>query len=290
MSSQQSSPRSIASFIKMSDAALKAAGIASYHLDTELLLANTLNLKREWLLAHSGADIAEPEWNKLCQLLYLRSQRCPLAYLPGHKEFYGRDFIVTPDVLIPRPESEQIIEYVKEICASHSVASLADIGTGSGCLAITAKLECPELQVIAADISPAALAIAEQNANRLLSSSTESETTADKIDFVQSDLCSNLSDKFDIIIANLPYVRYDDEFVSPEINFEPSLALFDKDKDGLGLIRKLLHQAPEHLNNNSYLILEMEPDQIKKLLEDLPNNFKVMKREPFTLVLQFQTI
>ena len=276
------SHRTIADFLNMARTALLAANIKSAQLDGELLLRYQLNLPRTWLLAHDDAEIAPEQWEQLCQLLYLRSQHCPLAYLTGHKEFYGRDFIVNSHVLIPRPESEQIIESLKSLVSdnSHQVRNLIDIGTGSGCLAITAKLELPGLTVAASDIDQQALMVAKQNAKQL---------NAD-ISFYQSDLLKDLprSHKFDIIIANLPYVNHNWPELSPELNYEPSLALYDYSLDSLGLIKKMIVQAQDYLAKPSYLILEMDRRQIHPASNfAVQHGYTVTETKPFTLTLSY---
>lgn len=272
--------RTIKSFLRMSTQALIDAGINSARLDSELLLSHYLNLPREWIIAHDDAEIAEPQWVELCKMLYLRAQRVPLAYLTGIKSFYGRDFIVNEDVLIPRPESEQIIESLKQLVVSNpQIKSIADVGTGSGCLAITAKLEIPNLEVVALDISNRALAIAKQNERKL--------GLGGKIKFIQSDLLSNLTSVVDVIIANLPYVNRNWDNLSPELKFEPDLALYDDVDNATGLIKRLISEAPAHLTTGGYLILEMDNRQIDEVSDfAIKNNFVIVDTKPFTLVLK----
>ena len=272
--------RTIKSFLRMSTQALMDAGINSARLDSELLLSHYLNLPREWIIAHDDAEIAEPQWAELCKMLYLRTKRVPLAYLTGIKSFYGRDFIVNEDVLIPRPESEQIIESLKQLVVrSPQIKSIADVGTGSGCLAITAKLEIPNLEVIALDISNRALAIAKQNERNL--------GLDDKIKFIQSDLLSNLTSVVDVIIANLPYVNRNWDNLSPELKFEPDLALYDDIDNATGLIKKLISETSSHLSTGGYLILEMDNRQIDEVSDfAIKNNFVIVDTKPFTLILK----
>lgn len=272
--------RTIRAFLRMSTQALMDAGINSARLDSELLLSHYLNLPREWIIAHDDAEIAEPQWDELCKMLYLRAKRVPLAYLTGIKSFYGRDFIVNEDVLIPRPESEQIIESLKQLVAKKpQIKSVADIGTGSGCLAITAKLEIPNLEVIALDISNRALAIAKQNERNL--------GLDGKIKFIQSDLLSNLTSVIDVIVANLPYVNRNWDNLSPELKFEPDLALYDNIDNATGLIKKLISEVPSHLSTGGYLILEMDNRQIDEISDfATKNNFAIVDAKPFTLTLK----
>lgn len=272
--------RTIKSFLRMSTQALIDVGINSARLDSELLLSHYLNLPREWIIAHDDAEIAEPQWVELCKMLYLRAQRVPLAYLTGVKSFYGRDFIVNEDVLIPRPESEQIIESLKQLVVSNpQIKSIADVGAGSGCLAITAKLEIPNLEVIALDISNRALAIAKQNERNL--------GLDGKIKFIQSDLLSNLTSVVDVIIANLPYVNRNWDNLSPELKFEPDLALYDDIDNATGLIKKLISETSSHLSTDGYLILEMDNRQIDEVSNfAIQNNLAIVDTKPFTLILK----
>lgn len=224
---------------------LSAAGVNSAPLDAQLLLANTLGKSLEYLLAHPETELQSPTLRKLEQVALRRANREPLAYILGKKEFYGRDFIATPDVLIPRPESESFIDLIKEL----SPKTVVDIGTGSGCLAITAKLELPNTQVIAVDIDKSALKIARVNAKRHKA----------KVEFIKSDLLDSLPSSIYrplSIIANLPYVDKSWK-VSPEIGFEPSQALY-ADKSGLDLIQKLIVQARKYLTANDFLLIEAD--------------------------------
>ena len=276
--STQYGQRTINGFLAMATAALQAAGIDTARLDSELILVNRLGLPREWLLAHDDAEIAEPEWHQLCGDLMRRVNHYPIAYLTGHKEFYGRDFLVTDQVLIPRPESEQIIVALKSLMKqSNRPHSLLDAGTGSGILAITARLEYPELTVTATDISATALEIAELNALRLHA----------QVRFIKSDLLANLDgQRFDVIIANLPYVDPDWPDLSPELRYEPDTALY-ANHGGLALIEQLLKQAPAHLNPGGYVILELDRRQQADLQRFArEHHYRVIHAEPFTLTLQ----
>ncbi|MCA9336518.1 peptide chain release factor N(5)-glutamine methyltransferase [Candidatus Saccharibacteria bacterium] len=230
---------------------LAHAGISSALLDAEIILAHTLRKSRTWLHAHGEERLSLREREIAGARLDLRLDRTPIAYIIGHKEFYGRLFKVSPSVLIPRPESETIIELLDNLCDG-STKTLVDVGTGSGCLGITAKLEHPELKVTLTDISHHALGIAEKNA----------ETLGATIAIVKNDLLvpnPQLPPQIDIILANLPYVDHNWER-SPETNYEPELALF-ADKGGRALIERLLQEAPLYLITGGILLLEADPEQ-----------------------------
>lgn len=227
---------------------LASAGIPSALLDAEIILAHTLRKSRTWLHAHSDDEIDARELDIATARLELRLDRTPIAYIIGHKEFYTRLFRVTPSVLIPRPESEEMITLLIELLPTHA-KKLLDVGTGSGCLGITAKLELPHLAVTLADISNHALTVAKTNAATL---------KAD-VSLLHSDLMSHTPGMFDVILANLPYV--DKSWGrSPETDHEPSLALF-ADRHGRALIEKLIEQASPQLTSGGILLLEADPEQ-----------------------------
>jgi protein-(glutamine-N5) methyltransferase, release factor-specific len=240
-------PTSIQAWLRDSAEMLADAGITSALLDAELILAHTVRKNRTWLHAHHDERLTERQLEIAYARLQLRLDRTPLAYIIGHREFYGRLFKVTPSVLIPRPESEAIITCLRK-CGPHT-GRLVDVGTGSGCLGITAKLELPALDVTLTDNSRHALAVARENATRLHA----------HVDIIQSDLLSATFGTFDGIIANLPYVDASWER-SPETNCEPSEALF-ANNNGLALINKLLAQTGTALNNSGWLYLEADPRQ-----------------------------
>jgi release factor glutamine methyltransferase len=233
---------------------LIGAGIGTAKLDAELILSHTLRKGRTYLHMYRDEEIP-PRLEEIANSrLALRLDRVPLAYITGHKEFYGRRFIVNPSVLIPRPESETIIEILKELLPNTKALPghtkrLVDIGTGSGCLGITAKLEFPELDVTLTDISRHALTVAEKNAEALHA----------HVATLRSDLLTSYVLQPDIIIANLPYVDESWER-SPETNHEPALALFAR-SGGLSLINKLLVQASDALPTDGLLLLEADPEQ-----------------------------
>jgi release factor glutamine methyltransferase len=234
---------------------LTDVGISSAKLDAEIILAHTLRQSRTFIHAHDD-EILSPRQQEIADArLQLRLDRTPIAYIVGHKEFYGRLFRVNPSTLIPRPESETIITLLKELTSQTTMSldknpvRLVDVGTGTGCLGITAKLEVPELEVSLVDISRHALNMAEINAKQL---------HAD-VAIIRSDLLLSYPMTADYIIANLPYVDTEWER-SPETNYEPALALFADDA-GLALIKKLIAETPLHLKTGGYLFLEADPRQ-----------------------------
>lgn len=239
---------------------LAGVGIGTAKLDAELILAHTIRKGRTWLHAYRDETLTDRQIEITNARLALRADRVPLAYITGHKEFYGRRFIVTPSVLIPRPESEVIIEILSEIISEegHSATQakrLVDVGTGSGCLGITAKLEHPNLDVTLLDIDRHALTIAQKNATALNAA----------VHTTKSDLLSGYPVQTDIILANLPYVDETWER-SPETNHEPALALFAK-QEGLQLIYRLIDQAVDSLAHGGSILFEADPEQHASLVQ-----------------------
>ena len=278
----KNSPRlSIADFLAISTKALSKAGIASAMLDSELILAHVLRRSREWLLAHDATALTQPQQQQAHQLLLQRTRRQPIAYLTGRRDFYGRSFLVNEQVLIPRPESEVILAILDELMQANHPRTVLDVGTGSGCLAISIKLAHPDLAVSACDISDSALLVARRNAARLLPSGQQ-------IKFYQSDLLSDLpvGSQFDLIVANLPYLSPVKNGLSPELAYEPAIALY-ADDDGLSLIKQLVATAPARLTPGGYLLLEMDTDQIETVASYATGyRYQVVKQEPFHLLMR----
>ena len=278
----KNSPRlSIADFLAISTKTLSKAGIASARLDSELILAHVLRRSREWLLAHDAVVLTQPQQQQARQLLLQRTQRRPIAYLTGERDFYGHSFLVNEQVLVPRPESEVILAILDELMQDNHLRTVLDVGTGSGCLAISIKLAHPDLAVSACDISESALLVARRNAARLLPSGQQ-------IKFYQSDLLSDLpaDSRFDLIVANLPYLSPGQDDLSPELAYEPAIALY-ADDDGLSLIKQLITTAPDHLTPRGYLLLEMNTDQIEAVASYATDyRYQVIKQEPFHLLMR----
>lgn len=262
---------SIGEFLAEYTPKLRAAGIASARLDCRLLVQHIRGRDEVWVLAHPEEQLESTKIAALKSLIAKRLKRIPMAYLLGHQEFYGYTFTVTPDVLIPRPETEALIETAKKIPAQ----TILDVGTGSGAIAITLALQT-SAKVTASDISSQALNVARKNAT----------TLGTTITFVKSNLLNKISGRFDMIVANLPYVDHSWER-SPETNAEPALALF-AEHDGLELIHKLIVQAPEHLAPKGHLLLEADPRQheaIKVMAQK--NGFNLIATDRFAIVLQY---
>ncbi|HSW80978.1 MAG TPA: peptide chain release factor N(5)-glutamine methyltransferase [Candidatus Saccharimonas sp.] len=259
---------SIGDFLQQATATLTQAGITTARLDVLVLLSDALDRDKSWILAHNNDELPTRTLQGLQQKITTRAARTPLAYIRGKQAFYGRDFAVTPDVLIPRPETETLIDLLK----IYKPARVLDVGTGSGAVAVSAASELPNAAIDACDISQAALDIAAKNAKDL----------GVNVHFIASDLLQNVRGQYDAIAANLPYVSKHWQR-SPETNAEPSLALFAED-DGLALIKRLLVQAPGHLNPGGYVLLEADPRQHKTIA--VSPGFKHVTTDNFIIVLQ----
>lgn len=250
-SSKPKAPLTIRRWILAATEELRAVNIPTPYLDSELILAYCLGQNRTWIHAHSDDEIPATIAEHASRLLKHRAQRIPLAYLTGTKEFYGRSFIVTSDVLIPRPESEALIDLAKQ---HHISGRVLDVGCGSGALGLTLALEL-SARVTLSDISHKALDVARKNARAL---------GVEQVRFVHSDLLAHWTShqrptRFDAIVANLPYVDEAWER-SPETHHEPALALI-ADDHGLKLIYDLLGQIPRLLAPAGYALLEADPVQ-----------------------------
>lgn len=228
--------------------------------EARLLLGRLLGRNAAWLEAHR--DDAVIDGQNFVALVERRAAGEPIAYLIGTHEFYGRDFVVTPDVLIPRPETELLVDIAKVKVGAGRTARILDLGTGSGCLAITLALELPQVRVTAVDVSPNALAVARGNAQRL----------GARVEFIESDWFAALPpQRFDLIVANPPYVAAGDPHLGEgDLRFEPMGALTDH-ADGLSAIRKIIAATPDWLSPGGWLCFEHGYDQagaVRQLLEN----------------------
>lgn len=235
-------------------AELSHAGIDQPRLDAELLLAHVLGRQRSWLWVYSDTPVPADEAKTFNALLQRRINREPLPYILGEWEFYGRGFAVTPAVLIPRPETELLVEAVVEWAQSCSNCRIVDVGVGSGAIAVTLALELPSATLVAIDLSPQAIDVARANAQR--------HHVGDRIIWIEGDLLhpvhNSLFTPVDVIVANLPYIADSEiEGLMPEVrDFEPRIALAAGEQ-GLLLIRRLIEQSPPVLRPCGMLALEV---------------------------------
>jgi len=220
----------------------------------QAILAHIVERDRSWLLAHSEAALTSEQSTRFAALLERAARGEPLAYLTGEREFYGLAFTVTPDVLIPRPETEELIDVAIRWSKRYpqTAPQLVDVGTGSGAIAVTLAVQLPQARITAVDVPLAALDVARHNASR--------HGAAQRIHFVQGSLLENLPGPFDAILANLPYIPTNTLQTLDVIRWEPSLAL-DGGPDGLQLVRTLIRQAATRLRPGGLLALEIQYDQ-----------------------------
>jgi len=215
-----------------------------------VLLAHIVQRPKTWLLAHPEAHLSKAQADQLEGLLQRLEAGEPLPYLVGTQEFFGLEFEVNPSVLIPRPETEIMVETALAWLQEHpSSRNGIDVGTGSGCIAISLVSNCPDLNMLATDLSENALNVATKNAQK--------HNVADRIEFVHCDLLPDDMQPVDLVCANLPYIPTEKLVEVNSLPWEPSLAL-DGGKSGLDLISKLLENLPAFLNNPALILLETE--------------------------------
>ena len=251
-------PTSIAEAILQGAHNLRHAGVPEARREAGALLAYVLERDRSFILSHADDPVSEKQLALFRECLQLRAGGKPLQYISGRQEFFGLEFEVTSDVLIPRPETELLVETALKLIAERDAGSfICDVGTGSGCIAITLVHELLQARALAVDISQAALEVATRNAAR--------HAVADRIEFVVSDCFAALDSRrqvFDLIISNPPYVA-DNAFegLQREVrDFEPRTALM-AGTDGLFIIRRLLLEAGSFLKTGGHLLFEIGFDQ-----------------------------
>jgi len=237
---------------------LTLAGCDTPQLDAEVLLAHTLQQERSWLYLHAKDTLNSWQLKTFTKLLARRENREPVAYIIGYKEFFALDFSVNHHVLIPRPETELLVETALEIInnSNDKNALIADIGTGSGCIAISLAKHLPDAVVFASDISCQALQLAEQNARF--------NQVTHRVMFFAGDLMAPLATQVDMIVSNPPYISRPELIAGsmmPEVQqYEPRLAL-NGGLDGLTILRGLLSQAVDKLKPNGSLLVEIGSEQ-----------------------------
>ncbi len=218
-------------------------------LEAQLLLAHVLERPRTFVMAHPEVRLAPEQGERFTALVARRRQDEPLPYLTGRVEFFGLELAVAPAVLIPRPETEMLVEAALDWLRMHPAATMADVGTGSGCLAVAITVYAPGVRCYAVDISAAALAVARSNVLRY--------GVAGRVAFLEGDLLGPLPEPVDLIVSNPPYVAETEwDALPPSVKQEPRLAL-TSGADGLDAIRRLLAQAPQVLRPGGLLLCEI---------------------------------
>lgn len=250
---------SLAQKLDEAESILRANEVINARGEASLLLSLALGRDKTFLVAHPEYNLQPTENDRADILVQRRAAREPFQYIAGETEFYGLDFTITPDVLIPRPETEMVVERAIEILSERSDASFVEVGIGSGCIAISVLHHGPHANAVGLDISPDALSVARRNAER--------HNVDGRLTLLESDVFSALTgEQYDLIVSNPPYVPTRDlDGLQAEVRgFEPHVALFGG-PDGLSIIRRIVDDAPRFLRPSGSLLLEIGFDQSEKV-------------------------
>lgn len=227
-------------------------------LDAEILLAHLLGVGRSHLLARLTDTVETSNQALFTALVERREAGEPVAYITGHREFYGLDLIITPDVLVPRPETESAVDACLEALADNDIGLLADIGTGSGAILVAVCTNLPKIRAFGVEISPAALEVARLNCH--------AHNLDARVSLYTGNLLEPLPEKVDVIVANLPYVSPGEADIDVA-TWEPQVAVFGGGEDGTALIREFLKSAPDYLLPGGTVIMEVAYSQGKQVSE-----------------------
>ena len=276
---------SIRRLLEWTEGYLRQKGIENPRLEAQLLLAHTLGCSRTELYMRADEPIAEEPRKKFKELIRRRTEGCPVAYLVGQREFHLLSFEVSPAVLIPRPETETLLEECLRLIKGAEAPRVLDVGTGSGCIAISVAHKNKAARVTAIDVSPEALTVAKRNA--------EKHGLAERVRFLEGDLFAPVpaGERFDVIVSNPPYVGQDEfpALAKDVRDHEPRLAL-DGGPDGLAVYRRLIAEAPAYLEPGGWLLVEIGATQeaavrglfeqnglaVERTLKDLAGHPRVM--------------
>ena len=266
---------------------LQDAALREPRREAGSLLAHVLGRDRSFVIAHTNDALTDEEWEAFQSVTERRAAGEPLQYITGHQEFFKLDFEVTPEVLIPRPETELIIEMALELLRDDPQPYFADIGSGSGCIAISMLHELPAARAIATDVSISALRVAQRNAER--------HGVGDRLEMIESDCFSALHEKgpFSLIVSNPPYVANDElKCVQREVRYEPRAALA-AGSDGLSIVRRLLGEARPFLRSAGYFVFEIgfgQSEAVEHLIDPRVWKLREVRADlqgiPRTFVLQ----
>jgi len=240
----------------MSDLSVKLSKVSSSpDLDGEILLMKALRVSRAYLYTYTDKVISESKKKLLEELVNRRMNKEPIAYILGKKEFWSRDFYINRHTLIPRPESEMLVELIIQANARKKISSILELGTGSGCISVSLAKELSHSQIVSTDICAKALEVANKNAQHY---------GVNNVSFIKSDWFNKLDNqKFDCIVSNPPYIREDDPYLG-ELTFEPSKALVSGG-DGLDAIEIISSNAAEYLSPEGKIFIEHGKDQKKEI-------------------------
>ena len=239
---------------------LKNNSISSYKIDSEILMSQTLEISREELILNLEKKVNLKEKEKYYNFINRRKKNEPIAYIISNKSFWRDKFLIDKNVLIPRPDSEHLVEQTLKLIKRDQTKKILDIGVGSGCLTISILKERPYCKCDAIDVSKKALKLAKMNANL--------HQLTDRIKFYKSDVDNFCNDKYDLIISNPPYINKHKIKYLGAINYEPKIAL-DGGLDGLEVIRKVISKSKYLLKLNGKLILEIGSDQRYRVINFL---------------------
>ena len=241
---------------------LETSGIAEARLEAEVLVMNVMRLARQDIFAQQEAEVSPQQRLEIDQFVQRRQKREPLAYILGYREFYGINLLVTNSVMIPRPETELLVEHALFMALmgmERAELVIADLGTGCGAIAINLAIHLPAARIYAVDTADAVLDVASYN--------IRAHNVADRITLCKGDLVEPLPEPVDLIVANLPYIPSERiPILQPEVQWEPREAL-DGGPDGLSLIRRLLSDAGTKLNPGGTILLELDPEQVPAVEE-----------------------
>ncbi len=250
----------IAESLVKAAAALKSAKIENPRREAASLLCFAIGKDRTFLIAHPEYGLKADEAGFFHSIVKRRADREPFHHITGIKEFYGLDFHVSPDVLIPRPETEMLVAKSIEILTAKEGASFCEVGVGSGCIAISVLCHLPDATAVGVDVSERAIAVARRNA--------EHHHVMDRVQLLLSDVFSGMGqERIDLIVSNPPYIPIEDiAGLQPEVrDFEPHLALTDGGT-GLSVIEKIIQQSPAHLKPHGYLLFEIGINQSEAVI------------------------
>ena len=241
---------------------LEASHIPDARLEAEVMVMNVMRMPRQDLFSQQETEVGPQQEQQLAEIMERRLRREPLAYILGYREFYGINLLVNSNVLIPRPETESLVEHALFMALMGMETRelvIADVGTGTGAIAINLAIHLPAARIYAIDTADPVLDVAAYN--------IRAHNVSDRVTLLQGNLLEPLPEAVDLIVANLPYIPTARiPSLQPEIQWEPAQAL-DGGPEGLGLISDLLRQAPEKLKEQGTIILELDPEQVAPVQE-----------------------
>ena len=241
---------------------LEEAGIPDARLEAEVMVMNVVRMLRQDIFAHQETELSAPQERELAQVVARRLKREPLAYILGYREFYGINLLVTSEVMVPRPETETLVEqalFMSLIGMEAAQLVIADVGTGCGAIAINLAIHLPGARIYALDTEDSVLDVASYN--------VRAHNVADRVTLLKGDLLEPLPEAVDLMVANLPYIPTERiSTLQPEVQWEPRGAL-DGGPDGLDLVGGVLSQAGAKLKGHGMILLELDPEQVPAVEE-----------------------